>query len=174
MLNLSNEICDVLLKILWEESITGLAIIERDGTFLRANSTFCRIVEYTEAELKRLRFQDITDPTDIRADEEMAEMTAQGIYPSYQMTKNHITKTKKIQPVLLRVTGLWVSGRFIYFVAEVAPIEPAQDHAPATEIEERAKRRVFLKWLVENWQLVAAMVGGTGWLIAEIWQRMGR
>lgn len=174
MLNLSKEICDALLKILWDESITGLAIVERDGTFMRANSTFCRIVEYTEAELKRLRFQDITDPADLRADEEMAEMTAGGIYPSYQMTKNYITKTKKIQPVLLRVTGLWVNGQFIYFVAEVAPIEPAQEHAQATEIEGRAKRRVFWKWFVTNWQLVAAAIGGLGWLTAEIWARVAR
>lgn len=173
MLNLSDEICDVLLKILWEESITGLAIVQKDGTFVRANSTFCRIVEYTEAELKRLRFQDITDPSDLRADEEMAEMTAGGIYPGYQMSKNYITKTKRIQPVLLRVTGLWVNGQFIYFIAEIAPLDAAKD-PEYSEIEERAHKRVFFKCILENWQVIAAVVAGIGWVIAQAYSYFAR
>src|SRR5580704_5972113 len=98
MFKLGEAVCDALLKILWEESITGLALVNPDGTFLRANPSFCRIVEYSEAELRKRRFQDITDPSDVQADEEMAKMVATGEYPGYEMTKSYITKTKRNQP----------------------------------------------------------------------------
>lgn len=173
MLNLSEEVCNALLKILWDESITGLAILEKDGTFLRANSTFCRIVEYTEAELKRLRFQDITDPRDNSAQQEMMDMTAGGTYPGFQMTKNYITKTRKIQPVLLRVTGLLVNGQFIYFVAEIAPMDLENEPA-STQIAAHAKRNVVIKFFLENWQLVAAIVAGIGWVLAQAYSYFAR
>lgn len=165
------EVCRALLKILWDESVTGLAIVKEDGSFFHANTAFCRIVEYTESELKRLKYQDITVPSDLRADVEMAALTASGEYPGYRMTKSYITKTQKVQPVLLQVTALRVNGQFIYFVAEIAPLEP--EHEPAgSVIATHAKRRIFFKTLRENWHIIAALVAGAGWVIAEVYSRV--
>lgn len=95
-------------------------------------------------------------------------MTASGIYPGYQMTKSYITKTKKVQPVLLRVTALLVNGQFIYFVAEIAPIEPGREPETAG-IEDHANRRVFFKSIITNWQIIAAIVAGIAWTIAQVY-----
>jgi PAS domain S-box-containing protein len=63
---------------LWDHSITGLALVAKDGTFLRANPAFGRIVEYTESELRSRSFQAITHPDDVRADQEMARDVGEG------------------------------------------------------------------------------------------------
>lgn len=164
--NLDEPLAKQLLKILWEESITGLAIVKEDGTFWMVNPTFCRITEYTEYELKKLRFQDITTPKDVDADEEMARLTAKGHYRGYDINKGYITKTNRIQPVFLRVTGLKVDGQFMYFVGEVAPLDKRDTECRTDgKIKANAERNLFFKRVKENLPVILAVLGGLGILI---------
>ncbi len=167
MLNsLDEETADRLLHILWEDSITGLALVREDGTFWRVNPAFCRITEFTEAELKRRRFQDITVPGDVPPDEEMAKLVVDGFYETYDMTKEYITKTKKIQQVFLRVTGLRrKDGMFMYFVAEAAPLDRTSEERTDQEIKGAAVRRLLMKRLRENLPLIVMALSGLGILI---------
>ena len=153
MQSLGDEECRAILSVLWERSITGLALVAEDGTFLRANPSYCRLVEYSEPELRRRKFQDITDPEDVQADVAMAAAVRSGSQTGYEMVKTYFTKTKRPQPVLLRVTGLWMNSRFIYFVAEVAGL----DRPPAAEAPRRTPPR-FLPFVKDYWaQIVAAL-----------------
>jgi two-component system sporulation sensor kinase A/two-component system, sporulation sensor kinase E len=152
MNNLSDDECRGLLTVLWERSVTGLALVAEDGSFLRANPSYCRLVEYTEAELRRRKFQDITDPEDVRADVDMAAETAAGRIVGYDMVKTYLTKTKRACPVLLRVTGLRINSRFIYFVAEVA----ALDRPPQAE---KLPRRRFWPLVREYWTQILFFAG---------------
>lgn len=160
----SEEVCQKLLEVLWEGSVTGLALVREDGTFLKANPAFCRITEYTEVELKKRRFQDITVPKDVAADEEMARLVVAGEYDSYDMNKEYITKTNRIQPVFLRVTGMKMNGQFMYFVGEVAPldrrVEPRESGVHAA-----AQRGLFFRKIKENLPVIMTVLGGLGILL---------
>jgi PAS domain S-box-containing protein len=162
-LGLDDETCRELLEVFWRQSITGWALVAEDGKFLKANPTFCRLLEYTESELKGKRFQDITDPADVQADVEMARLVVEGHYPTYDMTKAYLTKTKRHLPVLLRVTGLRTSGRFIFFAGEIAPIDrpfppPSQPEGMAATL----RRRAFFQFVRDNWAQVLFVLGGIG------------
>lgn len=164
MLNaLSEDVCQSLLQILWKDSVTGLALVKEDGSFYRANPAFCRITEYTEAELRKLRFQDITLPKDLSADEEMAKLVVAGEYAGYDMNKSYITKTGRIQPVFLRVTGMKIDGKFMYFVGEVAPLDRrAEPRQGNEEIEAAAARAGFFRKIKDNLPVILTVLGGLG------------
>ena len=49
-----------------------------DGRWLRLNPKFCEIVGYTQEELLKIRFQDITHPDDLAADVAQAEKIVAG------------------------------------------------------------------------------------------------
>ena len=173
MLRLSEAECGALLDVIFDNSITGLALVGEDGTFRRANPSFCRLVEYSEAELRRLRYQDITDPVDVRQDEEMAALVAAGEYETYDYHKSYITKTKRSQPILLRVTGVRIDGRFMYFCAEVAPLDsPPAARALEAGVRSRAARRVLLRAVRENWHVLTAVAGAAAVIIARVIERL--
>lgn len=160
MLMLDDDACRELLQLLWRQSITGLALVSENGAFVRANPAFCRMLEYTEAELRTKTFQEITDPADLVADTEMAKLVAEGQYESYDITKGYITKTKKHQPVLLRVTSLRMNGKFIFFVGEAAPLDKPVECAPPPEgMEARVKRNLFLKFIKDYWAQILFAIG---------------
>jgi diguanylate cyclase (GGDEF)-like protein/PAS domain S-box-containing protein len=46
-------------------SAIGMALVSLDGKLLKVNSAFCRILEYSPAELEQLTFQEITHPDDL-------------------------------------------------------------------------------------------------------------
>lgn len=161
---ISEDICKALIQILWDNSVTGLALVKEDGTFWKANPAFCRITEYNEWELRKLTFQEITLPMDLQSDIGMAKLVVMGDFTGYDMNKSYITKTGKIQQVFLRVTGLKVEGKFICFVKEVAPLdrrsEVREDKHDA--IHKAADRANFFKLIKENLAVILAVLGGLG------------
>lgn len=152
-----DEKCHIFLEILWSRSITGLAILSQEGKFIKANHAFCTLTEYTEWELQHRKFQDITDPADIEADWETAKKVASGEIEGYDMTKAYITKTKKYLPVLLRVTAMKINGEFIYFVAEVAPLDKSPSVLP---LNPQVKKRVWsVQFIKDYWVQILALGG---------------
>lgn len=108
-----------LWDILWENAIGGIAIVHEDGTFLRANPAFCRIVEYSELELQEMSFADITMPGDRSIDQELAAEVADGKRETYDMVKSYLTKTRRPVWVHLRVVAYRINGKFTYFLSQV-------------------------------------------------------
>jgi diguanylate cyclase (GGDEF)-like protein/PAS domain S-box-containing protein len=47
-------------------SAIGTAIVSLDGTFLKVNSSYSKIIEYSATELEQIKFQDITHPNDLQ------------------------------------------------------------------------------------------------------------
>ncbi|MDY0012784.1 MAG: PAS domain S-box protein [Rhodocyclaceae bacterium] len=87
----------------------GIALVAPDGRFLRVNRKFCEIAGFREDELLARRFQDITHPDDLAADQDqVAHMLARQI-DSYSMEKRYIRKDGA--PVWIRLTVSLVSGQ---------------------------------------------------------------
>jgi PAS domain S-box-containing protein len=72
----------------------GIGICEAtlDGRFLGSNEKFREIVGYSTEEILRLRFQDITHPDDVAADEELYRDLQLGKIGSYTLEKRYIRK----------------------------------------------------------------------------------
>jgi PAS domain S-box-containing protein len=98
----------------------GMALVALDGTFLRANEAFGRIVGYSDAELEKLDFQTITHPADLDADlAQLADLTA-GVVGSYKLDKRYIHKDGRSVWVRLSVSLVEAEdGGPQHFIAQV-------------------------------------------------------
>jgi PAS domain S-box-containing protein len=78
----------------FEEGPLGMAMLSvSEGKFIRANDAFCRMSGYSEEELKRLSFADITHTDDRTRDVEGVKALWAGQISRYQTEKRYVTKT---------------------------------------------------------------------------------
>lgn len=164
---LTSEQKDELLIILWDRSLVGVALVAKDGRFEFANEAFCKITEYSETELCKRRFQDITHPDDLVADVSMACDVANGGHDSYTMKKRYITKTGKLVWIILQVQALTVNGNFHFFVSQISEIFPIIG-VPIVLSKPVTRTNSIVLFIKENLPLLVLIVGGVSYVIAEV------
>lgn len=81
-------------KEIIEYAPIGIAIVSLDGRFTVVNQTLCNIVGYTNDELIRRTFQEITHPDDLSIDLEHVQQLLDGKIDTYRMEKRYIRKDK--------------------------------------------------------------------------------
>lgn len=107
----------------FEQGPTGIAIVGLDYRWVAVNAAVCRMLGYTEAELSKLTFVDVTHPGDIDADVELAEKLARGEIPSYKMEKRYITKSGDVLWINLTAsTVVDEEGKALYYLAMIEDI----------------------------------------------------
>ena len=159
-----------LWETLWEHSVSGLALVAEDGLFLRVNPAFCRIVEYTEHELRSRKFQSITHPDDVSADEEMARDLSDGRIASYDMAKRYITKTGTIRWISLRGSRIALDdGSFALFLSQITLHVPLESSTPLIQI--KGKFRPWV-WIGANWMIIAAILSALVIITAGVIDRL--
>lgn len=87
----------------------GIALVNKDGYFLKVNHQLECFLGYTQEELTKLRFQDITFPEDLQTSELLFKELLNGILEQYQIHKRYIRKDGKI--VKIKVTVTAIEGR---------------------------------------------------------------
>jgi PAS domain S-box-containing protein len=81
---------------IFEESPISILMTGKDFGILRANSSFCNLIGYTEEEIKLFTFRNFTHPDNIPKDEiSLLKLTA-GEIPLYQTEKKYIRKNGAI------------------------------------------------------------------------------
>jgi PAS domain S-box-containing protein len=140
----------------------GIAHVDMDGRWLRVNRRFGEISGYTEAELRALRFQEITHPEDLEADlAQTAELVA-GRIERFSMEKRYLSKQSG--PIWINMTVSLVrgaEGQPMYYIAVVEDI--AERKRAASEIialNERLRRAMVETHhrVKNNLQMVAALM----------------
>lgn len=82
-----------ILQTLPTRAPVGIAIVKPDGTFADANPAYCVFTGYTLTELRRRRWQDITHPDDLKADEaEALDLANDPRRDSYVIVKRYLRK----------------------------------------------------------------------------------
>lgn len=81
-----------LLAKVFQEAPVGIVMTSRDGRFIRANPAFCQMLGYSQEELSRMTFLDVTDPEHRGADVENVRQLWQGKIPQYRTEKPYLTK----------------------------------------------------------------------------------
>lgn len=111
----------------WEQAFKfspiGICIIDLDGFFKEVNPSACDLFEREEEELLNLRWQDITHPKDLEADENFVKSITQDEITSYQMKKRYIMPDGNTKWALLTVSKVYHSSGVEYFISQVLDLE---------------------------------------------------
>ncbi|TAL08604.1 MAG: PAS domain S-box protein, partial [Nitrospirae bacterium] len=96
------------IRAIFEQAPLGIAVINsHSGQFLEINSKYCEMTGFSENEMLRHTFQDITHPEDLQADLNNMKLLLEGKIESFEMDKRYIRKDNSIVWVHLTVVPLW-------------------------------------------------------------------
>ena len=73
----------------------GLAHVGIDGTFIRVNQKLCDFLDYSDQELTKLTFQDLTAPDHLDEDLDQLERLLEGQIDNYSIEKRYIRRDGK-------------------------------------------------------------------------------
>jgi PAS domain S-box-containing protein len=105
----------------FEECPLGVALVGRDYSFQLVNSALCRMVGYTQTELTRMSFADITYPEDMVVNRGLAERMFRREIPSYWLQKRYVKKDGDIIWVSLTASVIRdAEGEPLYGLAMIA------------------------------------------------------
>lgn len=101
----------------------GMALVTREGRWLRVNDSVCRMLGYSEAELLTTDFQSLTHPDDLTADLELASRLRAGEIETYSLDKRYFHRSGRIVHASLHVSFVGDKpGRPGYFVSQIMDI----------------------------------------------------
>lgn len=116
-----------------ESDAVGIVTVDTDFRFTSANRRFCEMLGYSEEELKRTTFPDITHPDNVAQDRASVAEVLAGKRPYYRTEKRYI-----------RQDGKEVHAQTTVFPVGAVPEHPRHTLALVEDITERhrAERRV--------------------------------
>lgn len=102
---------ELKFKTIFDQAALGIANIDSTtGRFIEINEKFCKLLGYSESEMKYKDFQSITHPEDLEKDLEYIKKINIGVVEQYSMEKRYFTKEGKIIWVNLTVTPLFLTN----------------------------------------------------------------
>lgn len=112
-----------LFEASFGHSPIGAAIVSLQGEWLQVNQALCSILGYSEAQLRRLTFQDITHPDDLDADLGNVQALIDGKGQHYRMDKRYIHATGGLVHAQLDVTIIRdPDGTPLYFMSQIQDV----------------------------------------------------
>lgn len=131
---------------IFEKSPVGIVTAGADNKFLTANQTFCELVGYTEAELRKMSFLDITHPDYVARDSDQVGKLVAGDIRLYKEVKRYIRKDgSEIWAKLLVNKVTDAQGKFLYNLGMVTDISKE-----ITAEHEMAENRQFLELVLDT------------------------
>jgi PAS domain S-box-containing protein len=112
----------------------GIATSGSDKRFLSANDAFCRILGYTEVELRKLTFKDVTRPEDLKESLMKMEDLDSGKISSFTLEKRYVKKD-----------GSTIFGKIMVSAIRDETGKPNLFIAELEDITERKKKEHELK-----------------------------
>ena len=142
-----------LFETVFKESPLGIALVLDDGSFWRISDAFCSIVGYTNEELIKLSFQDITHPDDLEIDLNFVKKLLNKELDNYSLEKRYIHKNGKIVWINLSVSPIFLDedkNKLEYFIAT---------------IEDISEKKIVLEKLLQAEKI--SLLGHWDWKIEE-------
>ena len=146
----SNEVLgasEARFRSVFDIASVGIALVAPDGGWISVNKALCDVVGYSEEELWRLTFQQITHPDDVAADLELLRAMERGELDQYQLEKRYIRRDGSTVWINLDVSPKRnADGQVEYYVSVIKDID-AQKTAQAAltalnlELERRVEAR---------------------------------
>ena len=168
---------------IFENSPLGMTLVTPDFRFFSVNQAWVSMTGYTEEELLKMSFKDITHPDDLAGDIEHLGKLVAGTIPVYGTEKRYIRKDGTILWGLIRVSPIRdQQGSLRYFAAQIEDITERR-HAEEIFRENEARlRRAEEIGKSGNWEFrldehrvwasegarILYGLGGTQWTIADV------
>ncbi|MFT3733992.1 MAG: EAL domain-containing protein [Rhodocyclaceae bacterium] len=138
------------LRSAFEQAAVGMALCAINGRLLRVNLRYCEIVGYTEAELLRKDFREITYPDDIEPNESLLDQLVLGEEKSVSMEKRLRRANGEIVWVNLTLslvrTRRQGSSQFVEVIEDIT----ARKQAAAELRESEGRMRLILSAMREG------------------------
>jgi len=107
----------------FRQSPHGMAFVDFEGRWVRANQALCEMLGYTEEELRGRRFADMTHSDDVGTDLEQLQRLISGEIGSYHRIKRYVRKDRRVIWVSLGVSAVHdPAGRPLYFIGQMEDI----------------------------------------------------
>lgn len=107
----------------FESSNIGMALVGLDGTWIKVNTSLCDSLGYSENNLLKMTFQDITHPEDLKKDLLLFKELIKGGRESYQIEKRYYHKNGQIVYAILAVTAVRnIDGELSHFISQILDI----------------------------------------------------
>jgi PAS domain S-box-containing protein len=117
------ETSEVRFRAAFESAATGMMLIDPTGRILQVNQPVVTMLGYSEEELRRHTFMDLTYPEDLEPNLALLKRVVAGEIDSYQMEKRYLHKSGKV--VWGRVSAGVVRGalgRALYLVGQLEDV----------------------------------------------------
>ncbi|MDB6148780.1 MAG: hypothetical protein JWQ44_228 [Chthoniobacter sp.] len=126
----------------FEHAPIGVALVSPEGGWIKVNRALCELVGYSEAELLKGRFQDITHPEDLERDMEHLRGMLTGEIAIYEIEKRYLHRQGHVVPVQLNVSLVRdVRGQPRYFISQIQDIAARKQ----AEARQRAEEERYLR-----------------------------
>lgn len=110
-------------RSLFDNSLTGMAIVSLDGDWLRVNKSICDVLGYSEEEFLRIGFREITHPKDRNLGDKEISMMLSNELDNFQTEKRYIHKNGRIVHCILSASLVRnVEGIAQHFVSNIIDI----------------------------------------------------
>lgn len=126
---------------LYENGPFGMAMVDKDFQFTKANPLFCTLMGYVEDEIRTMTFKEITHPEDVVKDLVNVKKLINHEIPVYKTEKRYIRKDGSVIWGSLTVTTInGNEGQFLYFLGIIEDItrrKQAEEALKTSEMEFR-------------------------------------
>lgn len=125
-----------------------LACVAPDHTYVWANSSYCRLIGYSVAELRELKWMDITVSDDVAGDLASVKEVVEGKIDSYSLSKRY--RHRRGHEIACEITA-WrfprVAGNLVCFIVQAVPDMLTKDelrvcHQECMQVIDELKGRV--------------------------------
>ena len=128
----------------FENAAVGVVLVGPDGTFLRVNDSFSRILGYSTQEIKTKSFRSLTHPDDLEASLSVLKKTLAGEADSYCIEKRYIRKDGGIVWANLNVGCVRkADGAVDYFISLIEDITERKEAEEKLRKSEQAIRELL-------------------------------
>jgi PAS domain S-box-containing protein len=132
-----------MFRLIFENAPIGIAYVTADFKTLKVNRALYELLGYSEEELLKMTFIDITHPDDIEKDVELAGQLYRLEIPNYQLEKRYITKDQRIIWVNLNATIFQDRDGTLFGIGLVEDITVRKQAEEALKLSEAKYRMVM-------------------------------
>jgi PAS domain S-box-containing protein len=146
---------EALFRTSFENATVGVCLIAADGKFVSVNHTLCTMLGYTQDELIKKTFNDVTHDDDRELGDSFVRNALRGETKSASYEKRYISKNGDI--VWVQVSSAFVNkpaGDFQYFITH------AQDITERKKAEEEKRRLESQLLQSQKMEAIGTLAGG--------------
>jgi len=127
----------------FERAMVGMATTSVDQRWLAVNPALCAIFGYSEEELCRKTWAELTHPDDLAANQARFEAVLRGEYDGYEMEKRFIRRDGQIIDVFMAAQAIRkADGNVDYFISIIEDITRRKQAEEAHRLSEERLRQL--------------------------------